>query len=81
MVCLRVDEARSTKGFESNIVDPVLWVSPKGGLCKYSPDNVQALYCPLLMTGNTLVELRLAVQYCKYSVCPYDGVMSPAYLL
>ncbi len=36
-----VHEARSTK----------VWVSPKGGLGKYSPDNVQALYGPHLITG------------------------------
>ncbi len=40
---------------------------------KYSPDNVQALYGPHLITGNTLVELMLAGQYCKHPVYPYDG--------
>ncbi len=64
-----VHEARSTKGFEGNIVEPVLWVSSKGGMGKYSPDNVQALYGPHLITGNTLrLELRLTGQYCKHPV-------------
>jgi hypothetical protein len=68
-----VHEARSTKGFEGNVVEPVLWPSPKGGLGKYSLDNLQALYGPHLVTGNTLVELRLGGQYCKHPVYPYDG--------
>ncbi len=68
-----VHEARSTKGFEGNIVEPVLWSNPKGGLGKYSPDNVQALHGPHLITGNTLVEFKLGGQYCKHPVYPYDG--------
>ncbi len=68
-----VHEARSTKGFEGNVVEPVLWTSPKGGLGKYSLDNLRALYGSHLITGNTLVELRLGGHYCKYPVYPYDG--------
>jgi hypothetical protein len=34
------------------------------------------LYGPHLMTGNTLVDLKLGVQYCKHPVYPYDVVMS-----
>ena len=48
-----VHEARSTKGFEGNIVESVLWVSPKGGLGKYSPNDFQALYDSHQITGNT----------------------------
>jgi hypothetical protein len=68
-----VHEARSTKGFEGNVVEPVLWSSPKGGLGKYSLDNLRALYGPHLVTVNTLVELRLGGYYCKHPVYPYDG--------
>ncbi len=59
-----VHEARSTKGFEGNVVEPVLWPSPKGGPGKSNLDTLQALYGPHLVTGNSLVELRLGGQYC-----------------
>ena len=52
-----VHETRSTKGFEGNIVEPVLWPSPRSGLGKYSLDTLRVLYGPHLITGNTLVEL------------------------
>ncbi len=33
----------------------------------------RALYGPHLVTGNTLVELRLSGHYCKHPVYSYDG--------
>ena len=68
-----VHEARSTKGFEGSVVEPVLWASPKDGLGKYSLVNLQALYGPHLITGNTLVDLRLGGHYSKHPVYPYDS--------
>ncbi len=51
----------------------LLWVSSKGGLGKYSLENLRALYGPHLITGNTLVDLRLGGHYSKHPVYPYDS--------
>jgi hypothetical protein len=63
----RLDQPRG------HVVEPVLWVSPKSGLVKYSSKSLQALYGSHLITGNTLVELRLGGHYYKHPVYSYDG--------